>query len=97
MQERRRSPRQIKCLRGRVYFNKSRKSLPCLIRDIAYEGAPIIIVNPPDIPNEMELYVPKTRRLAHASVRWRHGEKFGLALSNVERCPGEYPLRHVPR
>jgi hypothetical protein len=30
-----------------VYFNDGRKSLPCLIRDVAYEGAGIMIADPP--------------------------------------------------
>ena len=33
------------CVVG-VYFNNGRKSLPCLIRDVAYEGARIIIADP---------------------------------------------------
>jgi hypothetical protein len=58
MQERRRSPRQTKCLSGRIYFHNGRKSQPCLIRDVAYEGARIIIAKPADIPNEIDLYIP---------------------------------------
>ena len=41
-------------MRGRVYFNNGRKSLPCLIRDVAYEGARIILTDPADIPNEID-------------------------------------------
>jgi hypothetical protein len=29
------------------------------------------------------LYIPKRKRIAHASVRWRHGDKLGLALFEV--------------
>ena len=59
MNERRRFPRHTKCLRGRVYFNDGRKSLACLIRDVAYEGARIIIAHQATIPNEIDLYIPK--------------------------------------
>jgi hypothetical protein len=96
MNERRRSPRHAKCLRGRVYFNDGRESLPCLIRDVAYEGARIIIAHRgASIPNGIDLYIPKRKRIAHASVRWRHGDKLGLALSEVRRHTGERraPLR----
>jgi hypothetical protein len=72
-------------LRGRIYFNDGRKSVPCLIRDVAYEGARIIIAHRASIPNEIDLYIPKKKRIAHASVRWRHGDKLGLALSEVRR------------
>ena len=93
MQERRRSPHQTKCLRGRVYFNNGTNSLPCLIRDVAYEGARIIIADPADIPDEIDLYIPKRKRIAHASVRWRHGDKIGLALFDVGRHAEERPSR----
>lgn len=87
MQERR-SPRQTKCLRGRIFFKNGRKSLPCLIRDVAYEGARIIIANPADIPNEIDLYIPERRRITHARVRWRHDDKIGLVLYEVRRNTG---------
>lgn len=83
MNERRRSPRQ--CLRGRVYFNNGRKSRSCVIRDIAYEGARIIVADPADIPNEIDLHIPKRKRIAHASVRWRRGDKLELVLYEMGR------------
>ena len=95
MNERRRSRRQTRCLRGRVYFNNGRKSLPCLIRDVAYEGARIILTDPADIPNEIDLYIPNRKRIAHASVRWRHGDKLGLALFEVGHHTRERPS-HAP-
>jgi hypothetical protein len=88
MQERRRSPGQTKCLRGRIYLNNGRKSLSCLIRDVAYEGARIIVADPAVIPNEIDLHIPKRKRIAHASVRWRHDDKIGLTLSEVRRYAG---------
>ena len=41
MEGRRRSIRQKCRLRGRIYFYDGRKSVPCGIRDISYEGARI--------------------------------------------------------
>ena len=93
MQEQRQLQRQTLCLRGLVYFNNGRKWQPCLIRDVAYEGARIIVAKPADIPNEIDLYIPKRKRIARASVRWRHGEKLGLALSDVGRRAEQRPSR----
>ena len=59
MQEQRRLHSQTMCLRGRVYFNNGRKSQPCLIRDVAYEGARIIVAKSAEIQNEIDLYIPK--------------------------------------
>lgn len=95
MQERRRWPRRNKRLRGRIYFNvnNSRTSLPCLIRDISYEGARIVLADAINIPDEVDLYIPERKRIAHASVRWRHGGKLGLALSDIERHVADRPSR----
>jgi hypothetical protein len=80
-------------LSGRIYFNNGRKSQPCLIRDVAYEGARIIIAKPVDIPNEIDLYIPTRKRLAHASVRWRHGDnKLGLVLSRGQAPVADPPI-----
>ena len=94
MNERRRSPRRTKRLRGRLYFDRhGRESQPCQIIDAFYEGARIIVDNPARIPDQVDLYIPKKKRIAHASVRWRHGRKLGLALSEIGRQAGDRPAR----
>jgi len=91
MNERRRSSR---CLRGRLYFHRNgRKSQRCLILDAFYEGARIIVDNPVGIPDEIDLYIPKRKRFAHASVRWRHGRRLGLALFEIGRRAGDSSAR----
>ena len=90
MNERRRSSR---CLRGRLYFYRNgRKSQRCLILDAFYEGARIIVDNPARIPDEIDLYIPKKKRFAHA-VRRRHGSRLGLALSEIRRRAGDPSAR----
>lgn len=85
MQGGRRSTRRTKRLRGRLYFQVAnrRSSLPCLVRDISYEGARIVVAGRSKIPDELDLYIPERKRIAHASVRWRHGARVGLVLTNV--------------
>jgi hypothetical protein len=86
MNERRRSSRRTKRLRGRLYFDRhGRESQSCQIIDAFYEGARIIVDNPARIPDQVDLYIPKKKRIAHASVRWRHGHKLGLALTGIKR------------
>ena len=84
MQERRQLPRQSVRLGGRIYFNGGRPSVPCLIQDISYEGARIIILDPIDIPSEIKLCIPERNKIVHANVRWRHDNKIGLAFSEGE-------------
>ena len=85
MVERRRSVRQNCRLCGRVYFNDGLKSrsLPCTIRDISYDGARIELLGSVDIPDAVDPYVPRQHRTLHASVRWRHGNRVGVAFSSV--------------
>jgi hypothetical protein len=90
MEDRRHLTRQPAFLHGVVYFNDGRGSLPCDIRDISYEGARIVISDPIEIPDEIELHIPDKHWLTHASVRWRHGNKFGLAFSEVRHFVGKY-------
>jgi len=83
---------RCRSLRGRLYFHRNgRNSHPCRIVDASYEGARIIVDNPNGIPDEIVLYIPKRKRLARASVRWRHGERIGLTLSEIglqaDQCP----------
>ena len=65
----------------------------CLIRDVAYEGGGSLSAHPGNIPNEIDLYIPRRKWIAHASVRWRHGDKLGLAFSEVARHAAD----HTPR
>jgi hypothetical protein len=53
---------------------------------MSYEGARIVVAGRSKIPDELDLYVPERKRIAHASVRWRHGAGVGLVLSNVARA-----------
>jgi len=84
MQERRRSPRHNCRLCGRIYFDNGRTSVSCLIQDISYEGARIVIFQPIDIPNEIKLCIPEKNRMVRASVRWRHENRIGLAFSEAQ-------------
>ena len=97
MVERRRSVRQNRRLCGRVHFNDGRKwkSLPCTIRDISYEGARIELLEPIDIPDAIDLYIPQKHRTMHARVRWRHGNRIGVSFSSVLQniaIPGGYAV-----
>lgn len=74
-------------LTGRVYFDNGRKSLPCSVCDIFYEGARITLSRRAEIPDVVELHVPEKHRFVQATVRWSHGKLLGLAFSDVGRMP----------
>jgi PilZ domain len=75
MKERRQSLRRRSHLHGRVCFN-----LPCVIRDISYEGARIELREPIDVPDVIDLHIPSKKSMMHAIVRWRHGKSIGVSL-----------------
>ncbi len=49
--------------------------------------------NPAGIPDEIDLYISKKKRFAHASARWRHGGSLGLSLSEIKRRAGDPSAR----
>jgi PilZ domain len=61
MKERRQSTREPTYLHGVIYFNHGRDSLSCVIRDFSYEGARIVIFDPIDISDEVELHIPEKK------------------------------------
>ena len=87
MRERRKFKRERRFLRGCIYFNNSRDAVDCLIQDISYEGARIVLSDSADVPHEVQLYIPDKKRLVLAHVRWHHADKLGLAFSEItSRC-----------
>ena len=88
MDERRRSTRDPTYLPGVIYFNHGRDSRSCVVRDYSYEGARIVIFDPINVPNEVELHIPERNRLMHATVRLRRGNKIGLTFSEVRHASG---------
>jgi PilZ domain len=75
--------REVRFQQARIYFNSGRNSVDCLIRDISYEGARIILSDPVSIPDLVKLYIPDKRRTISACVRWRRGDKIGLTFSET--------------
>jgi PilZ domain len=88
MHELRKFKRERSFLRGRIYFNNSRNAVDCLIQDISYEGARIVLSGSADVPDEVQLYIPGRKRLVLARVRWRRADdRVGLAFCEItSRC-----------
>jgi hypothetical protein len=56
----------------------------CLIRDISYEGARIVFTNRVKIPDAFLLTILEKKRMLHANVRWRHGNRIGVVFSAAD-------------
>ncbi len=86
MGERRRGQRQKSFLRGRIFFDKRRRSLDCLVRDFSEHGARIIFSENVSVPDMVELHVPQKQQTLRARVQWRHGDEIGLAFPDAVRA-----------
>lgn len=92
MSERRRATRRKSFLRGRIYFNKHRNSVDCLIRDISGEGARLIFSDAIAVPDVVDLYIPQKEQTLRAHVHWRQGEELGVTFApSVEAAPEQLP------
>ena len=87
MSERRGGVRQKSFLSGRIYFNKRRGSLDCLIRDLSSDGARIIFSDTVNVPEVIELYIPQKEATVRARVKWRRGDEVGLSFDEAEATP----------
>jgi hypothetical protein len=92
MSERRRTTRRKSLLRGRLYFNKHRNSVDCLIRDISGEGARLIFSDAVAVPDVVDLYIPQKEQTLRAHVHWRFGEQLGVTFApSAESAPDQLP------
>jgi hypothetical protein len=90
MRERRRATRQRSFLQGRLFYNKRRNSVDCVIRDISETGARLKFSAAVTVPEALELYVPNKDQIYRVRVEWRHGEEVGVTFvqANTEASAG---------
>jgi hypothetical protein len=89
MEERRRSTREPTYLHGVIYFNNGRESLSCVIRDISYEGAHIVIFDAIKVPDEVELRIPERNRSCMPPCGGDTVKKIGLTFLEVRHASGK--------
>lgn len=87
MAERRNAARKKSFLRGRLYFNKRRNALDCLIRDLSDEGARVVFSDAVSVPDVVELYIPQKEETILAHVQWRRADELGLAFPGSVSAP----------
>lgn len=93
MRERRNTSRRKSFLRGRIYFNKQRNSVDCLVRDISGEGARLIFSDAVTVPDVVDVYIPQKEQTLRAHVHWREGEELGVTFAPdaAPRAPEQLP------
>ena len=74
MNERRASRRHKSFLRG------VRSKTACLVRDLAEDGARIVLSESITIPDVIELQIPQREQMLAARMLWRRADEVGLSF-----------------
>jgi PilZ domain-containing protein len=82
MPERRITSRQKSFLQGRIYYNKRRSSVDCLVRDVSDTGAKLVFGGTVTIPDVVELYLSNKDEVRRAKVQWRKGHEMGVDFAD---------------
>jgi hypothetical protein len=83
MDDRRKDLRKRSFLKGTVYFNHRRSSVPCTVRDFSDYGARLQFAAPVTLPDAIELEIPARDKILPAQVRWRRGDEVGVSLDET--------------
>lgn len=83
--ERRQSRRQRVLKGALVVLGDHQRAFDCTIRNLTDFGAKISIETTLDIPDEFELYVQSTSRIAPARTVWRNDHEIGVELTGPWR------------
>jgi hypothetical protein len=84
MKERRTSSRTRSFLQGRLFYNRRRSSVDCLVRDYSAEGAKLKLSETVAVPEVMELYIPNRDEIHRARVEWRSGDEMGVSFAGED-------------
>jgi len=90
--ERRTMPRLRSLLGGRVAFNQRRSTLDCTVRNISEGGALLLLSETVALPIAFDLEIAQRQRSYAARVRWRDGERVGVAFETRAEAPAPVPL-----
>ncbi len=90
--ERRKNPRLRTLLGGRVCFNQRRSTLDCVVRNLSDDGALLLISDAVALPSAFDLEIAHRQQSCKARVRWRDGERVGIAFEMRSATAEVVPL-----
>ena len=79
MIERRSIVRHKTFIKGRIYFNKRRSSMDCIVRDVTDNGSRLEFSDSVTLPETFELYMPNKDEYFQARIEWRKGNNIGVS------------------
>ena len=90
--ERRKTPRQRTFLGACVTFNRQNSTLDCLVRNLSDNGAQLQLSDTVALPSSFDLEIAKQQRSYSAHIRWRAGERIGVAFAEEPSAAEVVPL-----
>jgi hypothetical protein len=91
--ERRAVPRHKSLIQGRVYFNRRRSSMDCVLREFTDIGARLEFSNVAGLPSTFEVYVPSRDLYFQARTVWHKGNSLGVSWEPEESAHAPESLR----
>jgi hypothetical protein len=91
MDNRRSNPRQRSFMQGRIYFNKRKSSLDCVVRDLSEVGAKLKVSNSIALPEVIEFYIPSKQQTYRAKIERRTADEIGIAFIAEHASPSIVP------
>jgi len=85
MLERRRESRRLTLKTGTIRFLGDDTTVDCAIFDLSAGGACLVVPVRADIPNTFDLAIHPDRASRACRVRWRSGNKIGVAFQTPFR------------
>jgi hypothetical protein len=95
MTERRKEPRLKSLLGGRISFSRRQSTMDCIVRNVGAHGALVVFPHASLTPSEFTLHIPCKGEAHSAKVMWRHHDRAGVTLSNMEKM--EIPIDTAKR
>ena len=95
MSERRKERRLKSLLGGRISFSRRQSTMDCIVRNFAPHGALVVFPHSSLTPSEFTLHIPCKGEAHSAKVMWRHHDRAGVTLSNMEKM--EIPIDTAKR
>jgi hypothetical protein len=95
MIERRKEQRLKSLLGGRISFSRRQSTMDCMVRNISPRGALVVFPHTSLTPTQFSLSIPHRGETHSAKVMWRHHDRAGVTLSEMEKT--EIPIDTAKR
>jgi hypothetical protein len=80
MIERRKNPRRMTFLGGRIVFNHRQSTMDCVVKNLGKGGAKAVFSHTSVVPDNIEIRITRMDRTFSARIAWRREDEVGLVF-----------------